>query len=60
MSIRKFYRQINPIKESTVSLVEKVRELHEETLPTDFFDGFTHEVNTKAFFCKNCLYSAFY
>ena len=48
MSIRKFYRQINPIKESTVSLIEKVRELHEETLPTDFFDGFTHEVNTKA------------
>ena len=44
---QKVYRQINPIKESTVSLIEKVRELHEETLPTDFFDGFTHEVNTK-------------
>lgn len=46
--IKKAYRQINPIKESKVSHIDKVRELHEETLPTDFFDGFTHEVNTKA------------
>ena len=48
MSIRKYYRQINPITESKISIVEKIQDLREETLPTDFFDGFTHEVNTKA------------
>lgn len=48
MSIRKYYRQLNPIVESKVSHVEKVQDLREETLPTDFFDGFTHEINTKA------------
>ena len=39
MSIRKYYRQINPVHESKCSHIDKVRELHEETLPTDFFDG---------------------
>ena len=48
MSIRSAYRQLNPITEIVGSPLEKVRELHEETLPTDFFDGFTHEINTKA------------
>ena len=48
MSIKKYYRQINPLVESNVSLVEKIQDLYEETLPTDFFDGFTHEINTKA------------
>ena len=48
MSIKKYYRQINPLVESNVSLTEKIQDLYEETLPTDFFDGFTHEINTKA------------
>ncbi len=48
MSIRAAYRQLNPVTEIASSPLEKVRELHEETLPTDFFDGFTHEINTKA------------
>ena len=57
MSIRKYYRQINPVKESNVSHIDKVRELHEETLPTDFFDGFTHEVNTKASSSARTVYT---
>ena len=57
MSIRSAYRQLNPITETVGSPLEKVRELHEETLPTDFFDGFTHEINTKASSSTRTVYT---
>jgi len=48
MRIQRLYRQLNPVVETKVSYAEKLRYLGEEALPTDFFDGFTYEINTKA------------
>ena len=54
---KNFYRQINPICESKISHVDKIQDLREETLPTDFFDGFTHEINTKASSSARTVYT---
>ena len=49
MSLNRYVRQLNPIKENRVNYVEKVQNflVEELVLPTEIFGGLTHEVNTK-------------
>ena len=49
MSLQRYIRQVKSdlISESKFSLIEKIQDINEEALPTDFFDGFTYEINTK-------------
>ena len=49
MSIRAHVRKLRPIKESYISPEEKLQYFFAEQaqLPSEVFDGFTHEINTK-------------